>query len=177
MPIDIIPVGAVIEEAEPLAAATEDVPPAKRGRGRPKGSLNKPKVLDPPPEEEQEEPEEQEEEPEEQEEEPEEQEEEEEEEEPPTPPPKPKRRRPAPVVVAKAKPKPKPIVRAETPSHPRRLVHAGHEYSGNTESIASTNIPNGKITSHLCCIDLCTESKEACPWAPERHMHHHAMLQ
>ena len=53
MPIDIIPVGAVIEEV-----TTEDIPLAKRGRGRPKASLNKPKVVkvpDPPPEEEQEE--------------------------------------------------------------------------------------------------------------------------
>ena len=112
MTIQLIPAGDVVE-------TDPSMPTVKRGRGRPKGSLNKPKVVNlavpPAPEEEQ--PEEQQDESDEQEA-PDEEEEEQQEEEPtPPPPPRAKRRRPEPVVV-KANPKRQPIVRAETPSPP-----------------------------------------------------------
>ena len=123
MPIELIPAGADIEEVvaelhttEITTETPEETLPIKRGRGRPKGSLNKPKPVrhDPvPPPEEAEEP--RAEEPQEEPEKPESESEEEE----PTPPPKVKRR-PPPVVVAKAKatPKRQPRVRAATPSPP-----------------------------------------------------------
>ena len=48
MPISLVPVGEQIPAAvvaETPSMATVETPPPKRGRGRPKGSLNKPKVV------------------------------------------------------------------------------------------------------------------------------------